>query len=168
VDHSNEPGLSDELIEQLNEASLMLDTINQRINSIYSFQEQADLKLITEETSPAIDKARKTDNWKLAENIQADQSSKQKEVLDVQGNDRKSRDEMNRAFMDRLVKFVAAHSHDGQTQLAIVARESAGSEASGPNPTAQAQVVQGQDSAEDVSEMFHKLGTSVVNNEACF
>ena len=101
---------SEELIEQFSKAAVVLNRLNRRINSLLSLLEQSETDLISEESQPAIIKAYNLNDWSGGENLRAEQTSREKALVEANTQRRKERDAKSKEFSDRLATYVTAHS----------------------------------------------------------
>jgi hypothetical protein len=111
---------SDELIAQINESSIVLKSISERINILYSLLQQTEYDLITDETAPAISKAFNSNDWNGGEKLRAEQAAQLKHLVDTGAQSRQARDDDSKAFSDRLFTYINAHDGRRQTRLKAV------------------------------------------------
>ena len=111
---------SDELIAQFNESSIVLNSLYERINILYSLLQQKEYDLITDETAPAINKAFNSNDWNGGEKLRAEQTAQLKHLVDTSAQSRQARDDDSKAFSDRLSTYVNAHNGRRQTRFNAV------------------------------------------------
>jgi len=118
---STDANPSDELIAQFSEALIVLNSLHQRINILYSLLQQKEYDLITDETAPAINKAFNSNDWNGGEKLRAEQAAQLKNLVDASAQSRQTRDEDSKAFSDRLSTYINAHNGRRQARLKAVA-----------------------------------------------
>lgn len=156
---------SDELIAQFSEASIILNSLHQRINTLYSLLQQKEYDLIGDETAPAINKAFNSNDWNGGEKLRAEQAAKLKYLVDASAKDRQARDEENKIFSDLLARYVAAHNGRRQARPKAIAYGPAAD--SGLSENALNQVAQEQMRTQMVSNTLNSMDMSrngIVNN----
>ena len=154
---------SDELIAQFGEASIVLNSLHQRINTLYSLLQQKEYDLIGDETAPAINKAFNSHDWNGGEKLRAEQAAKLKQLVDTSAKDRQARDEENKIFSDLLARYVTAHNGRRQARLKAIAYGPSAD--SGSAASTMTQVAQEQMKAQMVSNAINSMSrTGAINN----
>jgi hypothetical protein len=113
VDYTADSLPSDELVDQFREASTQLDSLNQRISSLYTLLVQNDSELVTEETAPAIADASASDKT-AGKKLRDAQTSKIKDIQEANITRQKDQDTQTTAFADHLQLYIMAH--DGRKE----------------------------------------------------
>lgn len=152
---------SEELIEQFKESGLALNVLNRCINQLHAQIEATDLNMITEETTPAINKAHKKSDWTVAETLQSQQRTKQQDFLDANSGRLTSRNEANTTFTDRLTKYITAHNGRKEARLAAIVYGPGNlGSGSGDSASATTNLMQEQMKTQMISNMMNPMHMS--------
>ena len=108
---------SEELIAQFREASVVLNSLHQRINALYSLLQQNEVDLVKDETTPAINRAFNSNDWNGGEKLRVEQAARLKQLVDIGAESRQGRDAEHKTFSDRLTSYITADKERRQARF---------------------------------------------------
>jgi len=151
---------SEALLEQLQEAQRILTRMCQRVNTLYTLLEQNELRVIAEESTPALNTAQSASDWDTVETLKAEQNVKETHLLDENLKTREVRNAENTALSDQISSYIAAHNGRKQARLEAIALSAGGGEGGNGEGNATTKLKEDQMKPQMVSNMLNTMHMS--------